>query len=256
VEYPPKPGRVSFWNAFWAAMQFLTITPAVIRRPFTSQEMGASHAFYPVVGLIIGSILALSSRLLQELFPLQLSAAILLGEWIILSGALHLDGFLDACDGLFGGWTPDQRLEIMRDEHHGTFALVGGVLLLLLKFSALIACQLAPVALILAPLLSRWGMSLAIIAFPYQREQGIGRTIKDNASPKGLLFATMFVLGITALANSISGWIALVVVVMVVWGGAKLTLRLIPGLTGDIYGAINELAELAVLLAVTACKAI
>lgn len=243
-----KTERVSFWNAFWAAMQFLTITPAVVKRPFTALEMGASIVFYPLVGLIIGLFLSLSSWLLQKIFPVQLTAALILGIWVILSGALHLDGFLDACDGLCGGWTPEKRLEIMRDKHHGSFALAGGVILFLVKFSALISCELAPLALILSPMLARWGMSMAIVAFPYQRQQGTGRTIKDQASWKGWLFATLFMLGITAIVSSISGWIALVVVVVVVWGGAKFTLRLIPGLSGDIYGAINEVVELAVLL--------
>lgn len=248
MDNPPKTDRVSFWKAFWAAMQFLTITPAVVKHPFTASEMGASITFYPLVGLIIGLILALSSWLLQKIFSIQLTAALILGIWVIISGALHLDGFLDACDGLFGGWTPEKRLEIMRDKQHGSFALAGGVILLLVKFNALISCQLAPLALILSPMMSRWGMSLAILAFPYQRQQGTGRTIKDQASWTGWLFATLFVLGITAIAASISGWLALVVVVVVVWGGAKFTLRLIPGLSGDIYGAFNEMAELAVLL--------
>jgi len=248
MDNEPKTRRVSVWNAFWAALQFLTISPPVVKHPFTASEMGASIVFYPVVGLMIGLILALGSWLLQKIFPIQLTAALILGIWIIISGALHLDGFLDACDGLFGGWTPEKRLEIMRDKHHGTFAVAGGVILLFVKFSALIACQLAPLALIFSPMLARWGMSLAIIAFPYSRQQGTGRAIKDHASWKGWLIATLFVLGITAIAASLSGWIALVVVVMVVWGGAQFTLRLIPGLSGDIYGAINEVAEMAVLL--------
>lgn len=256
MEEPAQSSSVSLWKSFWAAVQFLTISPIVVKSPFTPQEMGASIVFYPLVGLIIGLILSLLAWLLQKIFPLQLTAALILGLWVILSGAFHLDGFLDACDGLFGGWTPEKRLEIMHDEHLGAFALAGGVILLLVKFSALIACQLSWMAIILAPVLSRWGMALAIVAFPYQPAQGVGRSIKDYATWKYLLVASLFMLGITAMSASISGWIALVVVVMVVWGGALFTLRLIPNLTGDIYGALNELAELAVLLTIVACKAI
>ncbi|MGB9672723.1 MAG: adenosylcobinamide-GDP ribazoletransferase [Anaerolineales bacterium] len=249
-------GKISVWNAFWAAMQFLTITPAMVQRPFSAPEMGASLAFYPFVGFVIGLILAFGSWLFQRIFPLQLSAALILGLWIGLSGALHLDGFLDACDGLFGGWTAEKRLEIMHDEHLGAFAFAGGAVLLLVKFAALNASQLSILPLMLAPMLSRWGMVLAIVVFPYQSASGVGRSIKDYASWKSVLVASIFVLGITALSASISGWIALVVVVMVVWGVAQFTLRRIPSLTGDIYGAINELAELAVLLTIVACKTI
>ncbi|MGB9639829.1 MAG: adenosylcobinamide-GDP ribazoletransferase, partial [Anaerolineales bacterium] len=70
----PKTKRLSVWNAFWAALQFLTISPAVVKQPFTAPEMGASIIFYPLVGLIIGLILALGSWLLQNIFPIQLTA--------------------------------------------------------------------------------------------------------------------------------------------------------------------------------------
>ncbi len=233
-------------------MQFLTILPPVVRRSFTPAEMGASLAFYPFVGLLIGVLLHLFQTLTGLIFPVQVVSALTLAVWIVLSGALHLDGFLDACDGLLGGWTPEKRLEIMRDEHHGAFALAGGVLLLLLKFTALSTSQLEPLALLFAPLLGRFGIVLAVVLFPYHRPVGVGRAIKDNASWKQVVLAGLWVLVAAALASSVVGWIAIVVVVVVVLGGAQASLRLIPGLTGDIYGALNELAELAVLLTVVA----
>lgn len=249
-----SPQKPSLWASFWAAMQFLTIFPPFIRRSFIPAEMGASLAFYPLVGLLIGFLLLLFQKLTLLIFPLQVASALTLALWIILSGGLHLDGFLDACDGLLGGWTPEKRLEIMRDEHHGAFALAGGVLLLLLKFTALSTGGLDPLALLFAPMLGRWGMVLAVVLFPYQRVEGVGRTIKDFASRKHLLVAALWVFITAALASSVVGWVAIVVVVVVVLGGAQVTLRLIPGLTGDIYGALNELAELAVLLTVVAWK--
>ena len=61
----------------------------------------------------------------------------MLAAWVVLTGALHLDGFLDAADGLLGGFTPERRLEIMRDERRGAYALAGGILLMLLQYSTL-----------------------------------------------------------------------------------------------------------------------
>jgi adenosylcobinamide-GDP ribazoletransferase len=247
--------KISIWNSFWAAVQFLTIVPPVVRQTFTPQEMGTSLVFYPVVGVGIGFVLALFSWGLQKIFPLPLAAAFILGLWICISGAFHLDGFLDACDGLFGSSAPEKRLEIMRDKHHGTFALTGGMILLLIKWSALIACKLNPLALILSPMLARWGMTLAIMAFPYGRTRGVGSVIKENANRKSLILSGLIVLGIIALSVSLSGWIAFGVAVIAIWGIARFALSLIPGLTGDIYGAINELTELAVLLTFVICNA-
>jgi adenosylcobinamide-GDP ribazoletransferase len=259
-ENPPKQPEVAGnrlqrgWYAFWAALQFLTILPPLVKRPFTSAEMGASLAFYPLVGLLFGGILVALRQLALGNLPPMVSAALTLALWVVLSGALHLDGFLDTCDGLLGGWTPEKRLEILRDEHHGAYALAGGVLLLLTKYSLLATDGFPVLALLLAPVYSRWGMAMAVLAFPYQRPQGVGRAIKDAATWREGLIATGWVLIAASLTFSFQSWLALVVVMVVVWGGARLTLRLIPGLTGDIYGALNELSELAVLLTFVAWK--
>lgn len=253
---PPSNRLQKNWYAFWAALQFLTILPPVVKRPFTPAEMGASLAFYPLVGLILGILLVAFRKLTLGVLPPTVSAALTLALWVVLSGALHLDGFLDTCDGLLGGWTPEKRLEILRDEHHGAYALAGGVLLLLTKYSLLATAGFPALALLLAPAYGRWGMTLAVLAFPYQRPQGVGRAIKDWATWREGVVATLWVLIAASLSFSFQSWIALVVVMVVVWGGAQLTLRLIPGLTGDIYGALNELAELAVLITFGAWKSI
>lgn len=253
---PPSNRLQKIWYAFWAALQFLTILPPVVKRPFTPAEMGASLAFYPMVGLLLGVVLVAFRKLTLGVLPTTVSAALTLALWVVLSGALHLDGFLDTCDGLLGGWTPEKRLEILRDEHHGAYALAGGVLLLLTKYSLLATAGFPALALLLAPAYGRWGMSLAVLAFPYQRPQGVGRAIKDGATWREGVVATLWVLIAASLSFSFQSWIALVVVMVVVWGGAQLTLRLIPGLTGDIYGALNELAELAVLITFGAWKSV
>ena len=142
---PPPEKSPSTLTAFLTAVQFLLISPAFIKRPFTARELGAAVGFYPLVGLILGGLLLAADYLLGLFMPPLVRIALLLALWVILTGALHLDGFLDACDGLLGGFTPESRLEIMRDERVGAFALAGGVLLLLVKFSALSAVRpLAP----------------------------------------------------------------------------------------------------------------
>jgi adenosylcobinamide-GDP ribazoletransferase len=249
---PPLEKRPAPFIAFLTALQFLLISPAFIKRPFTARELGAAVGFYPLVGLVLGGLLLAADYLLALFMPPLVRLALILALWVILTGALHLDGFLDACDGLLGGYTPESRLEIMRDEHLGAYALAGGVLLLLVKFSAMSAiAPLAP-ALLLVPVLGRWGMAVALVAFPYARPQGLGRAVKDTATRAQAITATAFAITITAaVAWFWAGWwafLALGIAALLLWAGARYALRRLPGLTGDIYGALNEIIEAAVLL--------
>lgn len=243
-----QPVRTAPWMGFLAALQFLTVLPPFVRRPFTARELGASLGWFPFVGLLIGLALVLFDALLALAFPLPLRSALLLALWVLLSGALHLDGFLDACDGLFGGWTPEKRLEILRDERVGAYALAGGVLLLLVKFSALLALPSHWEALMLAPVFGRWGLTLGVVAFPYARPDGLGRSMKDHAGWREIVLASVISTAVAWCVGRWMGFVTLGIALLVIWGAARFTLKRIPGLTGDIYGAINEMVELVVLL--------
>jgi adenosylcobinamide-GDP ribazoletransferase len=142
IAQPPDPqsrpeGPVNPLLAFLTAVQFLTISPPFIRRAFTAGELGQATGFFPLVGVGIGGILIGADFIFGKVFAPPLQAALLLAVWVLLSGALHLDGFLDACDGLLGGFTPESRLRILKDEHKGAFAVTAGIVLLLVKFAAL-----------------------------------------------------------------------------------------------------------------------
>jgi adenosylcobinamide-GDP ribazoletransferase len=233
---------------FLIALQFLTIAPAVVKRSFTPEEMGKATAYFPLVGALIGAILVGANFLLGQIFPSPVRAALLLALWVLCSGALHLDGFLDACDGLLGGQTPQARLEIMRDERVGAFALAGGILLLLMKYSALVELTGISPALILAPVLSRWAIAAAIFAYPYARPSGLGKAMKDHTTGQQVLVGTLFAAGISVLILGWPGLAAAALALLVMLGASGFALRRIPGLTGDLYGTINELVEAAVLI--------
>lgn len=248
----PDENRPSGINALLTALQFLLVSPAFIRRPFTPEELGAAVGFYPLAGMVLGLLLAGGHYLLALVLPPLLSAVLTLVLWVILTGALHLDGFIDTIDGLLGGFTPEQRMEIMRDERVGAYALAGGTLLLLTKFSALAAAPWLTPALLIAPLLGRWGIALAVVAYPYARQSGLGRAVKDHAGLPQAVGATLFTLAalvVLALWAPIAPVIfSLFVAGLVTILFARFALRRLPGLTGDIYGAINELVEAAVLI--------
>lgn len=231
-----------------AALQFLTIAPLLIRRPFRDEELGRSVGFFPLVGLLIGGFLAAFNHLVALFLPPGLAAALVLTGWIVCTGALHLDGFLDTCDGLLGGRTPEDRLRILRDPRVGAFGVIGGILLLLVKFQCLTAIHDRNAALYLAPVLGRWAMAVAVVAFPYARKEGVGRTLKDRAGWRQAVLATIIAL---VVAWIVAGWLGLTLLLL---SGpfmsliVRFALSRLPGLTGDLYGAICELVEALVLL--------
>lgn len=239
--------------ALLAALQFLTVVPPVARRPFQASELGRAVGYFPLVGLLLGAVLAGAATIMAGTVPGGVRAALLLALWMALTGALHFDGFLDTCDGLFGGRTPADRLRIMRDERVGAFAVAGGVLLLLAKHAALSSLVHPAPALLVAPVVARWAMAVVIVMFPYARSAGLGRAMKDHAGPREALLATVFLAaalvlagvdpaGPSAMLRGLAGG--------VVAGGVmlRLALRRLPGLTGDTYGAIAEVVEAAVLI--------
>jgi adenosylcobinamide-GDP ribazoletransferase len=251
----PAGGR---WHALYpllAALQFLTLVPPVVRRRFTVDEMGRAVGFFPLVGLLLGALLAVVDLGgLVLLFPDGVVAALLLGVWVVATGALHLDGFLDTCDGLFGGYDHQTRLDIMRDERVGAFALAGGVLLLLTKYASLAALPDRTAALLLAPVLGRWSMSLAVVGFSYARPAGLGRAMKDRAGARQALLATGLALAVAGSVARAWGLVALAVAGATVALGARFVMARLPGLTGDVYGALCELSEVAVLLLLVAAS--
>lgn len=243
---------------FFAALKFLTIIPLFRQRQDSLEEIGGSLVYYPVVGLIIGLILTGLNWLFGLLLPPSLTNGLLIVSWVIITGALHLDGFSDTCDGIAGHKPAEARWQVMRDSRTGAFGVVGVVLLLLMKYVSLnnIPTPLLPSTLLLIPVLSRWAMVYAIFAYPYARPEGLGKTIKQAASWQRFTVATVITLLLAILlvrltfGSYLAGpaiMLGIWVIIMVV---ATFFKTMFAGLTGDNYGAINELAELGVLLLV------
>jgi adenosylcobinamide-GDP ribazoletransferase len=141
----------------------------------------------------------------------------------------------------------------MRTKNVGAYAGAGGVLLLILKFATIASLAAGWDRfwiIVLFPAMSRWGMTLALSVFPYAREQGLGtafRGIKLNyivvAGAIALIAAVIF----AGLAGALLFAIATIIAILT---GLWVT-KLLGGLTGDIYGAINELSEVIILIAAT-----
>lgn len=235
---------------WWIALQFLTRLPVTLSALPTPEQNGRSLLFYPLVGLLIGLLLFAGQRLLAD-SPLLLQAALLLALWVGISGGLHLDGLADSADAWVGGLGDKERtLAIMKDPRSGPIAVVVLVLLLLLKFTALVALleSGSAVLLILLPWLARSLLPLLLLSTPYVRPGGLGQALVDHLPRRPL----GWVLLINALAMLLFGWLALlallVAAVLFIYLRRLMCQRL-GGTTGDTAGALVELVECAVLVA-------
>ena len=207
--------------------------------------------------MLLGLMLFGLERGCREVFPDYLSAAVLLLSLVASTRALHLDGLMDTCDGLFGGFTPERRLEIMRDSRVGAFGVAGAVGLLLLKYGALVSLlglnELGKEwSLLLFPMLSRWSMVVALGAFPYVRAQGLGSPFHQGGVRWATAAAAAAAVISAVLLGGIGGAGMLAGASVLAWLlGWAMSGRL-GGLTGDTYGAVNEVVEVVVLMVAVA----
>jgi adenosylcobinamide-GDP ribazoletransferase len=239
-----------------AALQFLTVIP--VKRRFSAKQLGRSTAYFPVVGIVIGLILAALNYLLSLVLPSSVVNALLVVSLVVLSGGLHLDGLADTYDGLAKRGTPDERRRVMHDSRVGGFGVIGIALVLLVKYISLnsLPPSLMTFSLIIAPVISRWTMVYAIFAYPYGRASGLGKAFKQATGWQELVIATIVALALAAGLLKLAGLAILFVLWLLTMAVASYLKRRFVGLTGDTYGAINEVAEstVFVLLSLLAYK--
>ena len=231
------------------ALQFLTRLPVRLPGMPAPEQVGRSLLWYPLVGLLLGALLLAAQALLSQQ-PTVLQVALLLTLWVALSGGLHLDGLADTADAWVGGYGDRERtLAIMKDPRSGPIAVVVLVLLLLLKFAALLVLLQAgqTLALLLAPWLGRSALPLLLRSTAYVRPGGLGVQLAEHLPRRELPRVLGLHLALLALTGLSGLWALLAAtLVFVLWRRALLA-RL-QGTTGDTAGALVELTEVAVLL--------
>ncbi len=229
------------------AIGFLTVLPVA---PAGEARMGPARAWFPLVGLGLGGVLVGLDIAAREALPTLVVGAILVAVLLALTRAIHTEGFLDCCDGLFGGYTREDRLRILRDSHVGAFAVIGGAALLLLKWSALagIPDDARTGLLVVFPCLSRFGMLATMAAFPYVRERGLGTAFQEGRGRWQVALGAVTAVVAAVLFLGGGGAILLGVAVVAALGLGRWMAGMLGGMTGDTYGAINEVGEVAVLV--------
>jgi adenosylcobinamide-GDP ribazoletransferase len=237
---------------FLAALRFLTIIPITGRRETSPEEVGRSIVYFPLVGIIFGLILVGLSWVLGFVLPAALVNVLLVVSLVVLSGGLHLDGLVDTCDGIGGHKTVEERWRVMDDSRAGAFGIIGVCLLLLVKYVALNSVPdswLMP-TLLLMPVISRWAMVYAVFAYPYAKPSGLGKVFKQGASWPRFTVATVITLAVAVILAQLSGLVIMFGVWVIAMAMAFYLKGKFGGLTGDTYGAINEVAEVLVLILV------
>ena len=238
-----------------AAVRFLSILPMpgstqLFDKDETAPRLVAGSEYFPLVGLLLAFLLWLLVLILAPLIPQLALAALLVVALVILTGGLHLDGLMDSCDGLFGGSTRERKLEIMRDSRVGSFGVLGGACILLLKFAlfASLRVNALPLALLVALPSARWSVVLAVRVFPSARPTGLGAAFHHAVTTERSVLAGIIALATVLLAGQFIGLIAWSIVTIITLILGFCITRIIGGLTGDNYGAIEEIAEVVALL--------
>lgn len=231
------------------AVSFLTTLPVRVSGSLQPGDLGRAAAWYPLVGLGMGGLLAGAFFLLSQIFAPALVGVLIVALWAAFTGGLHLDGLADCGDGLLSAASRERRLEIMRDPRLGTFGGTALFLHLLIKANLIATLPLdrALPALLAAPVLARW-LILLVARQPMARPGGLGADFALGVSRQTYLWAALVPLVVVVLG----GWYALGALVLAhLFAAAAVGLARarLGGVTGDVLGLTIELGETAALLA-------
>ncbi len=232
------------------ALQFLTIIPLPFDTNCQKEDLGRSLAVFPLAGLTIGGLLAGLNWLIAPWLARPLNDALLIAALAAITGALHLDGLADVCDGLAARGGRERFLAVMKDSHTGAVGAVGVTLGLLLKWQALAAIPagLKWQALLLFPLLARYGQVQTIVFARSARQDGLGSTFISGAGASRLMVAGLITLTGAWLLLGATGLAVSAATISCSWLLKAWSQRRLGGITGDVVGCINELNEILALL--------
>ncbi len=230
------------------AFTLLTTLPVRAHADWQPGDSGRAAGWYPLVGSVIGLLVAAVWTVSSWVLPPLVYAGLTLAAWILLTGGFHLDGLADCCDGLFHASNPERRLQIMKDPHLGAFGAMGLILILLLKFAALasLPSEHAILAILLSASVGRWMILLAGTQ-PLARSDGMGADFSSGLSKSALVWGAIIPLGLTSLLG-LHSLLALAAILLAAMGLLRLVCSRIGGVTGDVFGLLVELTEITVLL--------
>ncbi|MCX7192376.1 MAG: adenosylcobinamide-GDP ribazoletransferase [Proteobacteria bacterium] len=250
---------------FLTAVQFFTRIPVPAWVGHCPQQLNQASRYFPLVGILVGLLSAASLWLCAQILPLPLSVGLSMAVGILVTGAFHEDGLSDFADGLGGGFTPDKALSIMKDSRVGAYGAISLILILLLKYQALVElCRahsllFVAVTLIAAHSFSRLMAASLMLTQHYIRDDDSARAkpAAQQISPASFAIALLTCLAVLVLLFAAGAPAAklLAAVLAALLMRAYLAWRLqkrLGGYTGDCLGAVQQLTELAFYLGLLA----
>ncbi len=241
---------------FFNALRYFTRLPVPAWVGWSTDIMNACARWFPAVGLLVGAVAAAVLWVTGQWLPAALAVVLSTAATLRLTGGFHEDGWADVCDGFGGGWTRDQILTIMKDSRIGAYGAMGLVIMLAAKMVALSSMPLASamLALLVAHPVSRLCATVLIFTMRYARDEdpdGVSRAkpLAVRLSGGGMVWAALCGLAPLAL---LAPWQIVAVIALAVLAtvaAARHFQRRIGGYTGDCLGATQQLAEVAVYIA-------
>ncbi|PKO13938.1 MAG: adenosylcobinamide-GDP ribazoletransferase [Chloroflexi bacterium HGW-Chloroflexi-10] len=232
------------------AFCFLTILPIPYPQQLQFKDLGKSARWFPLVGLVIGLLLAGLRWVLGLIFPPLLVGILVVAAWALLTGGLHLDGLADCGDGLLVSAAPERRLEILKDSRLGSFGALTLIFHLLIKV-ATVSLLTTPIAWFALPAAAAMGRAMLVWSAtrPFARPGGMGETFANGlAKPVQWLPWVILAVGLPMMGV---GWLAIPAIllsILLTLAIQRMAARRLGGLTGDVLGLVVELVETAVLL--------
>jgi adenosylcobinamide-GDP ribazoletransferase len=230
------------------AFQFLTRLP-MPSTAFEADSLSRAVKFFPLVGLVVGSGAALLQHVLTPHLNRPITAMAVLAYLVLVTGCLHEDGLADTADGFGGGWKKEQILAILKDSRIGSYGATALVLSLLGRYLLLASLPIEHFAayVISAHVLCRWSsLPLSYFLRPARQQEGQGARIARLTSLPSLLFGSAFSIAVVVFALRWSAVAPLLTTAIAVVLSGWIYFRKIGGVTGDCFGATNQLAEIAV----------
>jgi adenosylcobinamide-GDP ribazoletransferase len=243
-------------RSFRAALAFLTRIPLPLPSGENYPSQAATVPWYPLVGALVGAVVGGSVAGLVHVVPAFVAATVGVLLGVIVTGAFHEDGLADIADAFAGGWTPEQRMRILKDPLHGSYGVAALCGSIVLRIACVTALGFSPAAafacVVAAHALGRAGAVGLMVAVPAARADGLGaesaRTLRRGTAVLGLVSAV-------AIAALATGWWAGPFVVAALVGAAVIgwwAMRKIGGVSGDVLGAAEQVVECLVLVSATA----
>ncbi len=233
-----------------AALSFLTIFRIpFLRHTWSPGELAASFSCFPLAGFVLGLIYYGAAFVFLSFIPALLLSALISTMTVLLTRGLHFDGLADFADGIWGAYSPERRLEIMKDSRTGSFGVLAIVIVFTVKtasvYSLISEHYLAP--LLVAPVLSRFAMVSAAYGSTYARKEGLAGPFLENMRREHLAAAAGLAIICSAPGGSAT-ILYLTVTLACAFFIKVFSRKCLGGITGDVLGALNEISETTILV--------